>query len=181
MWANWAKVEPAKVEPAKVESAPKVSKVANDDEPMTTEPRPHTAPARPHTAPAPSNAKPEQASTPAAAKPPSGDQAADPSWQSFLGYVFAGKAKKTAPKQEQEKEVQKEVQQKVEDPLVESMQRQLQETQSQPLEEKKRIFRDLQRQLHPDKNVDNAAAAKHAFQELMLQRNSYLAESCSAK
>jgi len=51
---------------------------------------------------------------------------------------------------------------------------QLKETREEPLIERKRVFRELQRQLHPDKNVDCAEEAKLAFQELMQQRTAYL-------
>ncbi|CAE7726925.1 Acaa1a, partial [Symbiodinium microadriaticum] len=40
-------------------------------------------------------------------------------------------------------------------------------TRSSPLEERKKVFRDLQRQLHPDKNLHDQEAAKLAFQKLM--------------
>lgn len=60
------------------------------------------------------------------------------------------------------------------DSLIAAMTQQLQETHGQPLEERKRLFRELQRQLHPDKNVECEEAAKLAFQELMQQRASYL-------
>jgi len=53
------------------------------------------------------------------------------------------------------------------------MMQQLDQTRGQPLVERKRIFRELQRQLHPDKNVDCAEEAKMAFQELMQQRAFY--------
>jgi len=51
----------------------------------------------------------------------------------------------------------------------------LEHARTQPLEERKKVFRDLQRQLHPDKNIDQADAAKLAFQRLMEQRASFLA------
>eukprot|EP00439_Symbiodinium_sp_Y106_P016034 s8523_g2.t1 len=47
-------------------------------------------------------------------------------------------------------------------------------TRSSPLEERKKVFRDLQRQLHPDKNLHDQEAAKLAFQKLMESRDSYL-------
>lgn len=61
------------------------------------------------------------------------------------------------------------------DSLIATMSQKLQDTRGHPLEDRKRIFRDLQRQLHPDKNVEHEEAAKLAFQELMQQRASYLA------
>lgn len=156
-WTSWAAVE----------SAPKLSRVASGDEFPSEPPRPHTAPTP---SPAPNSGKQDQT---AMAGDHGSDKAATPPWKSFLGFVAAGKARKIAAKREQEK-----LQQKiVEDSLVESMLQKLEETRSQPLSEKKRIFRDLQRQLHPDKNVHCAEAAKLAFQELMMQRNSYLVES----
>jgi len=58
--------------------------------------------------------------------------------------------------------------------LVAEMTRELDQTRLQPLMVRKRIFRDLQRQLHPDKNVDQEEAAKLAFQQLMERREAYL-------
>jgi len=46
---------------------------------------------------------------------------------------------------------------------------------SKPLEERKKLFKDLQRQLHPDKNIEQPEAAKQAFQKLMEQRGPFLA------
>eukprot|EP00929_Paragymnodinium_shiwhaense_P043032 TRINITY_DN22182_c0_g1_i2.p1 TRINITY_DN22182_c0_g1~~TRINITY_DN22182_c0_g1_i2.p1 ORF type:complete len:794 (-),score=196.51 TRINITY_DN22182_c0_g1_i2:177-2558(-) len=59
--------------------------------------------------------------------------------------------------------------------LVSDVLRQLEATRSKPLAERKKIFRDLQRQLHPDKNMEQAEAAKLAFQQLMEHRPAYLA------
>eukprot|EP00913_Durusdinium_trenchii_P011984 g11259.t1 len=50
------------------------------------------------------------------------------------------------------------------------MKEQLQHTCGEPLQVRKLIFRDLQRQLHPDKNTHCEEAAKHAFQKLMEER-----------
>jgi len=58
--------------------------------------------------------------------------------------------------------------------LVAEMQQQLQHTSGEPLQVRKLIFRDLQRQLHPDKNTHCEEAAKHAFQKLMQERQTYL-------
>lgn len=58
--------------------------------------------------------------------------------------------------------------------LVSEMQQQLQHTSGEPLQVRRLIFRDLQRQLHPDKNTHCEEAAKHAFQKLMQERQSYL-------
>lgn len=58
--------------------------------------------------------------------------------------------------------------------LVSEMKEQLQHTCGEPLQVRKLIFRDLQRQLHPDKNTHCEEAAKHAFQKLMEERKSYL-------
>jgi DnaJ-class molecular chaperone len=54
------------------------------------------------------------------------------------------------------------------------MMKKLDKARSLPLEERKRVFKDLQRQLHPDKNMEQAEAAKLAFQKLMEQRGSFL-------
>lgn len=51
---------------------------------------------------------------------------------------------------------------------------QLEQTREEPLEVRKSTFRDLQRQLHPDKNTDCEEAAKRAFQTLMEHRADYL-------
>lgn len=52
---------------------------------------------------------------------------------------------------------------------------QMQQTRGLPLPERKHIFRELQRQLHPDKNSEDAEMAKLAFQRLMEHRPAYLA------
>jgi DnaJ-class molecular chaperone len=54
------------------------------------------------------------------------------------------------------------------------MLKELELTREESLPERKRVFRKLQRELHPDKNVDCEEEAKLAFQELMLQRSCYL-------
>lgn len=54
------------------------------------------------------------------------------------------------------------------------MMKQLDRAKSKPIEERKKLFKDLQRQLHPDKNIGQADAAKSAFQKLMEQRCSFL-------
>lgn len=54
--------------------------------------------------------------------------------------------------------------------------RTLDDTRSRPLEERKRIFKELQRTLHPDKNMatpEQEEAAKMAFQKLMEERAFY--------
>jgi len=58
--------------------------------------------------------------------------------------------------------------------LVNEMRQQLQHSRGEPLQVRRLIFRDLQRQLHPDKNTECEEAAKHAFQKLMEERSSYL-------
>mmetsp|Transcript_87347 Transcript_87347/g.154865 ORF Transcript_87347/g.154865 Transcript_87347/m.154865 type:complete len:770 (+) Transcript_87347:131-2440(+) len=58
--------------------------------------------------------------------------------------------------------------------LINEMTEQLETSRGEPLSVRKLIFRDLQRQLHPDKNSDFEEAAKHAFQELMKMRADYL-------
>mmetsp|Transcript_30326 Transcript_30326/g.67971 ORF Transcript_30326/g.67971 Transcript_30326/m.67971 type:complete len:478 (+) Transcript_30326:64-1497(+) len=60
------------------------------------------------------------------------------------------------------------------DLLVNEMREQLQHTRKEPLQVRKLIFRDLQRQLHPDKNTECEEAAKFAFQKLMEERRAYL-------
>ncbi|CAJ1453622.1 unnamed protein product [Effrenium voratum] len=68
--------------------------------------------------------------------------------------------------------------------LVNEMRQQLQHSRGEPLQVRRLIFRDLQRQLHPDKNTECEEAAKHAFQKLMeerpkLSRNGISVQSCS--
>lgn len=60
--------------------------------------------------------------------------------------------------------------------LIEDMLIQLNRSRTSPLETRRRIFRDLQRQLHPDKNINNAEVAKPAFQKLMESRELFLKE-----
>lgn len=55
------------------------------------------------------------------------------------------------------------------------MMHQLDHSRSKSLDERKKVFKDLQRQLHPDKNIEQAEAAKQAFQKLMEQRGPFLA------
>lgn len=52
--------------------------------------------------------------------------------------------------------------------------KQLDQARSKPIEDRKKLFKDLQRQLHPDKNIEQAEAAKMAFQKLMEQRQDFL-------
>lgn len=62
------------------------------------------------------------------------------------------------------------------DSLLAGVMRRLDETRREPLEERRRVFKELQRQLHPDKNMDCQEAAKVAFQKLMDRRGIYLAD-----
>jgi hypothetical protein len=80
-----------------------------------------------------------------------------------MEFWAAGKIKTEKPVQQQECSSK-----------TESMLKQLEETRGETFAERKRVFRDLQRQLHPDKNTANEEEAKLAFQELMQQRTSYL-------
>jgi len=50
----------------------------------------------------------------------------------------------------------------------------LESTSNHPLERRRAIFRDLQRKLHPDKNVEREESAKMAFQALMSRKGMYL-------
>jgi len=59
--------------------------------------------------------------------------------------------------------------------LTDDMMKQLDGARSKSVDERKKVFKDLQRQLHPDKNIEQAEAAKLAFQKLMEQRDSFLA------
>lgn len=51
---------------------------------------------------------------------------------------------------------------------------QLESTRGEPLAVRRKIFRELQRQLHPDKNAECEEGAKLAFQTLMERRAFYL-------
>eukprot|EP00931_Biecheleriopsis_adriatica_P066606 TRINITY_DN40925_c0_g1_i1.p1 TRINITY_DN40925_c0_g1~~TRINITY_DN40925_c0_g1_i1.p1 ORF type:complete len:201 (+),score=58.66 TRINITY_DN40925_c0_g1_i1:812-1414(+) len=60
--------------------------------------------------------------------------------------------------------------------MVVRMEQKLEQTRGQPIAMRRKIFRDLQRQLHPDKNGRCSEAAKLAFQKLMDERGWYLRE-----
>jgi len=59
--------------------------------------------------------------------------------------------------------------------LVDMMRARLEQTRNDPCAVRQRIFRELQRTLHPDKNLDRAEEAKQAFQQLMAEKAAYLA------
>jgi len=61
------------------------------------------------------------------------------------------------------------------DVSIDVMDQELSATRSFPVEERQKIFRDLQRRYHPDKNLDSVETAKIVFQRLMDSRQSYLA------
>lgn len=52
----------------------------------------------------------------------------------------------------------------------------LESTRTGSIASRRRTFRQLQRSLHPDKNIGCAEEAKLAFQKLMDQRDSYLSD-----
>ncbi|CAE8606452.1 unnamed protein product, partial [Polarella glacialis] len=58
--------------------------------------------------------------------------------------------------------------------LIAEVDQELELTRKCPLFEKRKIFRELQRRLHPDKNPEQAEAAKLAFQHLMDRSRTYL-------
>lgn len=58
--------------------------------------------------------------------------------------------------------------------MVENVHKQLHSTRSSSLEDRKKLFRDLQRQFHPDKQMEDQEAAKLVFQRLMEMRDVYL-------
>eukprot|EP00930_Biecheleria_cincta_P101720 TRINITY_DN9336_c1_g1_i1.p1 TRINITY_DN9336_c1_g1~~TRINITY_DN9336_c1_g1_i1.p1 ORF type:complete len:390 (+),score=70.46 TRINITY_DN9336_c1_g1_i1:100-1269(+) len=60
------------------------------------------------------------------------------------------------------------------DNLMEGIDEELDRTRHQSLQERRKTFRELQRQLHPDKNMSDPESAKRAFQYLMDNRRSYL-------
>eukprot|EP00933_Yihiella_yeosuensis_P033544 TRINITY_DN27224_c0_g1_i1.p1 TRINITY_DN27224_c0_g1~~TRINITY_DN27224_c0_g1_i1.p1 ORF type:complete len:962 (+),score=190.94 TRINITY_DN27224_c0_g1_i1:119-3004(+) len=82
-------------------------------------------------------------------------------------------AEEKVAKEKRERELQ--AAEKQANHLLENVVKQLDSTRSQPLDARKKVFRDLQRQLHPDKNLECQEAAKLAFQKLMDSRGSYLA------
>eukprot|EP00930_Biecheleria_cincta_P027000 TRINITY_DN18975_c0_g1_i1.p1 TRINITY_DN18975_c0_g1~~TRINITY_DN18975_c0_g1_i1.p1 ORF type:complete len:404 (-),score=69.71 TRINITY_DN18975_c0_g1_i1:17-1228(-) len=57
--------------------------------------------------------------------------------------------------------------------LIADIDDELDRSRGQPLQERRRIFRELQRRLHPDKNPSNQESSKFAFQYLMDSRQSY--------
>eukprot|EP00434_Breviolum_minutum_P010773 symbB.v1.2.009503.t1/scaffold590.1/size183855/15 len=85
----------------------------------------------------------------------------------------ARKAKEHAERMAKER--QQEAAEKKASSLMDSVMKQIDNTRSAPLEERKKVFKELQRQLHPDKNPQEQEAAKLAFQKLMENRNVYLA------
>jgi len=58
--------------------------------------------------------------------------------------------------------------------LIADIDDELDRSRGHPLQERRRIFRELQRRLHPDKNPTNQESSKFAFQYLMDSRQSYL-------
>merc|ERR1712137_1212929 len=60
--------------------------------------------------------------------------------------------------------------------LVTDMFLKLESTRTGSIASRRRTFRQLQRNLHPDKNIGRAEEAKLAFQKLMDQRDSYLSD-----
>lgn len=58
--------------------------------------------------------------------------------------------------------------------LIAQLEKEMAKTQHQSLEERKRVFKDLQRRFHPDKNLLEEESATLAFQHLMDSRASYL-------
>lgn len=60
------------------------------------------------------------------------------------------------------------------DNLVSEIDEELDQARGLPQQERKKIFRELQRRIHPDKNLADQDAAKLAFQYLMDNRTSFL-------
>ncbi|CAK9002954.1 unnamed protein product [Durusdinium trenchii] len=58
--------------------------------------------------------------------------------------------------------------------LIAELEAQMAKTRPLPLEERKRVFKDLQRRFHPDKNLLEEESATLAFQHLMDSRHTYL-------
>lgn len=145
------------------------------DPPSRTAPMAEKQPVQPPPPPlppgfAPTNAAAEHSSARPSMRPstpgvrfvpqgPASKGTGQPKWHGFLGFMSAGKGKQEKPQVESRASM---------------MLKQLEETRGTSFSERKRIFRELQRQLHPDKNVDCEEEAKLAFQELMQQRASYL-------
>mmetsp|Transcript_149129 Transcript_149129/g.211938 ORF Transcript_149129/g.211938 Transcript_149129/m.211938 type:complete len:98 (+) Transcript_149129:1-294(+) len=60
--------------------------------------------------------------------------------------------------------------------LLTEMKDTLAATHNEPVAVRRKVFRELQRKLHPDKNAHCREAAKIAFQQLMDQQSKYLKE-----
>jgi hypothetical protein len=60
--------------------------------------------------------------------------------------------------------------------LLASAKAQMERTKGEPIDARKKLFKEFQRDLHPDKNPDCPEAAKLAFQQLMDSRGSYLTD-----
>lgn len=58
--------------------------------------------------------------------------------------------------------------------LIDEVERTLGRTRNMPAGERKKVFRELQRRFHPDKNAECAEISKLVFQRLMDSRRSYL-------
>jgi len=58
--------------------------------------------------------------------------------------------------------------------LIEEVEQMLASTEGRPASERKKVFRDLQRRFHPDKNAETIEISKVVFQRLMDNRRSYL-------
>lgn len=96
-------------------------------------------------------------------------------WHVF--YVLGGKAERAKSSRSGEDQTTTrttDASQSAAETRIASMLKELELTREESLPERKRVFRKLQRELHPDKNVDCEEEAKLAFQELMLQRSCYL-------
>lgn len=60
------------------------------------------------------------------------------------------------------------------DALIAEMEERLAQTKYASSSERKKVFRDLQRRYHPDKNTESCDVAKLVFQRLMDNQRSYL-------
>eukprot|EP00933_Yihiella_yeosuensis_P061818 TRINITY_DN64683_c0_g1_i1.p1 TRINITY_DN64683_c0_g1~~TRINITY_DN64683_c0_g1_i1.p1 ORF type:complete len:449 (-),score=61.12 TRINITY_DN64683_c0_g1_i1:93-1355(-) len=58
--------------------------------------------------------------------------------------------------------------------LIDQLEELLQASAAQPFVERRRVFRDLQRRFHPDKNIEDPESAKLVFQHLMDRQRGFL-------
>eukprot|EP00928_Gymnodinium_smaydae_P021690 TRINITY_DN18491_c0_g3_i1.p1 TRINITY_DN18491_c0_g3~~TRINITY_DN18491_c0_g3_i1.p1 ORF type:complete len:1054 (-),score=193.41 TRINITY_DN18491_c0_g3_i1:208-3369(-) len=140
-------------------SGPPRTPQASNSEPPRRSTAPPVPPKAANSAPAPPPAAPRRGRAASSAGP------APPAESSAKSSFFRRRSEPTPKREDPEKKAES---------LLKGVQAQLNRTRGEPLEERRRLFRELQRQLHPDKNLENPEAAKLAFQTLMDSRADYL-------